>query len=82
MAAETTADGDAEQARLSHVDAEGRARMVDVGEKEVTERRALAEGRVLMRAETVALIREQGLKKGDVLTTAELAGGDGSEADA
>ena len=48
--------------------------MVDVGEKEVTERRALAEGRVLMRAETVALIREQGLKKGDVLTTAELAG--------
>ena len=48
--------------------------MVDVGDKAVTERRAVAEGRVLMRAETLALIRDSALKKGDVLTTAEIAG--------
>ena len=62
------------QSELSHVDAQGRARMVDVGDKAVTERRAVAEGRVLMRAETLALIRDSALKKGDVLTTAEIAG--------
>ena len=48
--------------------------MVDVGEKDVTERRAVAEGRVLMQAETLELIRNNALKKGDVLTTAEIAG--------
>ena len=48
--------------------------MVDVGDKEVTERRAVAEGRVLMQAETLELIRNNALKKGDVLTTAEIAG--------
>ena len=48
--------------------------MVDVGAKDVTERRAVAEGRVLMRPETLALIRDSALKKGDVLTTAEIAG--------
>ena len=67
----TQTDG---QSELSHVDAQGRARMVDVGDKAVTERRAVAEGRVLMRAETLALIRDSALKKGDVLTTAEIAG--------
>ena len=59
---------------LSHVDAAGRARMVDVGDKEVGERAAVAEGRVLMQAETAALIANNALKKGDLLTTAELAG--------
>jgi cyclic pyranopterin phosphate synthase len=59
---------------LSHIDAQGRARMVDVGEKDVTERRAVAEGRVLMQAQTLELIRSSALKKGDVLTTAEIAG--------
>ena len=59
---------------LSHVDATGRARMVDVGDKAVSERRAVAEGRVLMQARTAALIRDNALTKGDVLVTAELAG--------
>ena len=48
--------------------------MVDVGDKAETERRAVAEGRVLMQAATAALIRDNALKKGDVLVTAELAG--------
>ena len=59
---------------LSHVDAAGRARMVDVGDKDVSERAAVAEGRVLMRAETASLIADNALKKGDLLATAELAG--------
>ena len=59
---------------LSHLDAAGRARMVDVGAKPVTERRAVAEGAVRMQAATLRLIREQGLQKGDVLTTAQIAG--------
>lgn len=71
MAAEQTPET---QSDLSHIDAQGRARMVDVGEKDITERRAVAEGRVLMRAETLELIRDSALKKGDVLATAEIAG--------
>ncbi len=59
---------------LSHVDATGRARMVDVGDKAVTERVAVAEGRVLVQAETLRLIRENALHKGDVLPTAQIAG--------
>ena len=59
---------------LSHIDAAGRARMVDVGDKDVTERSAVAEGCVLMQAETLRLIERAQLKKGDVLTTAQLAG--------
>ena len=59
---------------LSHIDAQGRARMVDVGDKDVTERRAVAEGRVLMKPETLELIRNSALKKGDVLAAAEIAG--------
>ncbi len=72
MAAERA--GSTESGGLSHVDGGGRARMVDVGDKDVTERRAVAEGRVLMRPQTLALIRDAALKKGDVLTTAEIAG--------
>ena len=48
--------------------------MVDVGAKDVSERRAVAEGRVLMQRETLELIRDSAVKKGDVLTTAEIAG--------
>jgi cyclic pyranopterin phosphate synthase len=58
---------------LTHFDAAGRARMVDVGEKEVTHRVALASGRVAMRPETVALIREGRAAKGDVLAVAQVA---------
>lgn len=61
-------------AQLSHVDQSGRARMVDVGNKPDSERTAIAKGEVLMRPETLALIRDGALKKGDVLTVAQLAG--------
>lgn len=59
---------------LTHLDAEGRARMVDVGHKPVTARRAVAEGRVIMTAEAFALVRDATAHKGDVLTVAEVAG--------
>lgn len=60
--------------QLSHVDAEGRAQMVDVSEKPDTRRVAEAEGCVRMRPETVELIRAGGFTKGDVLTVAKVAG--------
>jgi cyclic pyranopterin monophosphate synthase len=60
--------------RLTHLDAGGAANMVDVSGKEVSERIASAEGRVVMRPETLAVIREGDAKKGDVLGTARLAG--------
>lgn len=59
---------------LTHLDADGRARMVDVAAKPVTERRAVAEGRVLMSAEAFATVRDATLAKGDALAVAELAG--------
>ncbi|MCK4316158.1 MAG: cyclic pyranopterin monophosphate synthase MoaC, partial [Anaerolineae bacterium] len=52
---------------LTHVDEEGRVRMVDVGGKADTERVAVARGEVAMRPETLRLIVEQGVPKGDVL---------------
>ncbi len=60
--------------QLTHLDAQGRARMVNVGHKPDTERVAVAKGEVIMRPETLALIRQGALKKGDVLTVAEIAG--------
>lgn len=59
---------------FTHFDADGNALMVDVGKKEITERIATASGKVLMEATTLNLIRERGLKKGDVLSVAQLAG--------
>ncbi len=59
---------------LTHFDAEGRATMVDVGEKAVTERTATARGAVLMAPETLAIIEEGRAAKGDVLAVARLAG--------
>jgi len=59
---------------LTHLDSEGRARMVDVGHKPDTQRAAVATGEVRMKPETLALIRAGDLKKGDVLATAQLAG--------
>jgi len=61
-------------ATLTHFDADGNAVMVDVGAKEETERSATAAGTVLMRHETLRLIRAGGVKKGDVLSVARLAG--------
>jgi cyclic pyranopterin phosphate synthase len=60
--------------QLSHLDAQGKARMVDVGGKPDTERTAVAKGEVRMKPETLALIRAGAMKKGDVLTVAQLAG--------
>jgi cyclic pyranopterin monophosphate synthase len=59
---------------LSHFDEAGRARMVDVGGKEVTARQAIATGRVTMNPETVELIRTNRVKKGDPLAVAQVAG--------
>ena len=59
---------------LTHVDEKGQARMVEVGEKPETARAAIARGRIEMRAETMRLILEGGLPKGDVLGTARIAG--------
>ncbi|GAB4581193.1 MAG: cyclic pyranopterin monophosphate synthase MoaC [Anaerolineales bacterium] len=59
---------------LTHLDSQGRARMVDVGEKPTTTRVAVARGEVHMRPETLETIRQGNLKKGDVLTIAQLAG--------
>ncbi|MDH3890009.1 MAG: cyclic pyranopterin monophosphate synthase MoaC [candidate division Zixibacteria bacterium] len=60
--------------KLSHTDNDGRARMVDVVDKEVTHRTATAEVIVLLNAETLELVRENRAAKGDVLTVAKLAG--------
>jgi cyclic pyranopterin phosphate synthase len=59
---------------LSHLDAAGNARMVDVSHKPDTDRTAVAAGEVIMRPETLALIRAGQIKKGDVLTVAQIAG--------
>lgn len=59
---------------LTHTDASGQASMVDVGDKAVTDRRAVARAFVGMAPETLQLIRDNGLKKGDVLSVARLAG--------
>jgi cyclic pyranopterin phosphate synthase len=59
---------------FSHLDSEGAARMVDVGEKALVRRTAVAGGSVRMSPETVALLRDTALPKGDVLSTARIAG--------
>ncbi len=60
--------------RLSHLDAQGQAHMVDVGGKDETARVAIAEGLVVMQPATLAIVRDGEAKKGDVLGTARLAG--------
>ena len=60
--------------KLTHLDESGRAAMVDVGDKAVTQRIAVARGAVLMQPETLQMIIEGAIKKGDVITVAELAG--------
>ena len=61
-------------ADFTHFNEQGRAKMVDVGEKQISQRVAVAAGRVLVNEETFALIRSGGMKKGDVLTVAQVAG--------
>src|SRR4051812_42724806 len=60
--------------RLTHVDESGAARMVDVTTKDVTARSATASGRVLVSSEVVALLRGDGVPKGDALAVARIAG--------
>nr|WP_311208329.1 MULTISPECIES: cyclic pyranopterin monophosphate synthase MoaC [unclassified Aeromicrobium] len=62
------------RAQLTHVDETGAARMVDVGDKDVTRRTATAEGRVEVSSEVVALLRGEGVPKGDALGVARVAG--------
>jgi cyclic pyranopterin monophosphate synthase len=61
-------------AELTHLDAQGQAHMVDVGAKAETEREAVAAGRVRMQPETLRLLHDGNLPKGDVLGTARIAG--------
>ena len=60
--------------KLTHTDSEGNARMVDVGDKEIQLRVAKASGHILLSEDTLKLISQNLLKKGDVLTIAEIAG--------
>jgi cyclic pyranopterin phosphate synthase len=60
--------------QLTHLDESGQAKMVNVGHKPDTERVAVARGKVQMQSQTLQLIAEGHMKKGDVLTTAQLAG--------
>ena len=64
----------AEANQLTHLDAAGNARMVDISEKQVTTRVAVAEANISMQAATLALIQAGGHKKGDVLAVARIAG--------
>ncbi len=66
--------GSMEGRRLTHVDESGAARMVDVSAKDVTTRQAVATGRVLVSADVVALLRGEGVPKGDALGVARVAG--------
>ena len=59
---------------FTHIDKDGNARMVDVGDKSVTQRTATAKGSVIMAPETLQKISARGFKKGDVLSIAQLAG--------
>ena len=59
---------------FTHFNDQGRARMVDVGEKSITRRTATAMARVFVNENTFSLIQSGGMKKGDVLTVAQVAG--------
>lgn len=61
-------------AEFTHFDKDGKATMVDVSDKDVTERTATASGSVIMQSRTIRMIAEGGVKKGDVLSVARLAG--------
>jgi cyclic pyranopterin monophosphate synthase len=65
--------------KLTHLDEQGHVHMVDVGQKPDTERIAIARGEIQMKKETLGLIRDGQIKKGDVLTVAQIAGISGSK---
>lgn len=59
---------------FTHLDSEGKAKMVDVSDKPQTQREAIARGSVYVKPETIALIKDKAIKKGDVITVAKVAG--------
>ncbi len=61
-------------AELSHLDAQGKARMVDISDKQVTQREAMARGSIIMQPATFALLKGGKVEKGDVLAVAQMAG--------
>lgn len=63
-----------EEKKLTHLDKSGKANMVDVGDKPESRRTAVAEGFIFLQNETLQMIRENTVKKGDVLSIAEIAG--------
>ncbi len=77
-----TAPGDDIHTALTHVDASGAARMVDVSAKEVSVRTATATGRVVVSAAVVGLLRGVGVPKGDAIAVARIAGHPGRQAHA
>lgn len=68
-----------DERRLTHSDESGRAKMVDVGDKSPSSRRAVAQARVLLGAEAFAAVRDHALAKGDALAVARLAGIQGAK---
>jgi cyclic pyranopterin phosphate synthase len=64
---------------FTHVDSTGEARMVDVSQKQITARTAIASGRVLLSSKVIALLRGEGVPKGDALAVARLAGIQGAK---
>lgn len=60
--------------KLTHVTEKGKARMVDIGAKKMTHREAVAQGRIYLKPETIQLIKEKNIKKGEVLGAARIAG--------
>jgi cyclic pyranopterin monophosphate synthase len=60
--------------KFSHIDEQGKAKMVDVSAKDIQHRMAIAEGKIFLQPDTIELIRENKLKKGDVLSVAQIAG--------
>jgi cyclic pyranopterin phosphate synthase len=65
--------------RLTHTDNKGKAIMVDIGNKDIQIRMARAQGNILMAAATISLVRENLMKKGDVLSVAQIAGINGAK---
>lgn len=70
---------DSTSANLTHVDSSGKANMVNVGHKSVSKRSATANGKVYVGADVAALVKSNGMKKGDVLTVARIAGIQGAK---
>ncbi len=73
MKSKRRSDNDVVAPELTHFDGSGRARMVDVGDKDDTRREAVASARVMMQPETIAIVREGRAAKGDVLAVAQVA---------